>query len=81
MAAAALIKIEALLLATSNTVGLAEIEEVAMLMTCSRAYVTEERRVAILRRIERHPWDGLKNVTTPFLFSHMKPKTSNLHFV
>ena len=51
MAAAALIKIEALLLATSKTVGLAEIEEVAILMTCSRVYGTEERRIAILRGI------------------------------
>ena len=65
--AAAAIRIEALLIATSKTVGLAEIEEVAMLMTCSRVYVTDERRVAILRRIVP-PLGWFEKCDTPHLF-------------
>ena len=59
-------KIEAIMLATGETLGLAGSEEVAILRTCARAYTTQERRIMVLRRIERPLWDGLKNVTNPF---------------
>ena len=49
-------KIEAILLATGETVGLSLIDDVAILMTCSRAFMTPERRIMVLRRIERPLW-------------------------
>ena len=59
MAAAALVKVEALTLLASPTVGILLPLEIAELMSCSRVFTPAERRIMLLRRI--FPvWDGLE---------------------
>jgi hypothetical protein len=51
MAAAALVKVEALTIATGEIVGTSTPIEIANLMNCSKSFSTDERRILMLRRI------------------------------
>jgi hypothetical protein len=55
----AFIKVEALTLATGPTVGISQPIDIANLMSASKSFSTDERRIMLLRRI--FPiWDGLE---------------------
>jgi hypothetical protein len=64
---AALIKVEALALATGETIGISATGDRIELLSSSKSFSTDARRIAILRRIVPL-WDGLRNATTPFFF-------------